>query len=113
MGSSTNLCCSGHPPKLDEQGKHAVMQEVLKDYKKPFPQIAKDMPADISTAIVRKVADSKGYHCQVAHKVPFLATHQKKKRLEWAEDFDGIDAKEWNNLLSSDECYVQLDDSNG
>ena len=80
--------------------------QLLKDCKKPFPQIAKDMPADISTAIVRKVADSKGYHHQVAHK-----HHQK--RLEWVEGFDGIDVREWDNLLSLDKCYVQLDDSNG
>ena len=44
--------------------------------------------------------------------MPFLTAHHQK-RLEWAEDFDGIDAKEWDNLLSSDECYVQLNGSNG
>ena len=112
--SSSNLSHSGHPPKLDERGNHAVtLWEVLKNCKKPFPQIAKDMPADISAAIVRKVADSKGYHCWVASKVSFPTTHQKKKRLEWASDFDGIDIKEWDNLLPSDESYAQLDDSNG
>ena len=83
------------------------MWEVLKDCKKPFPQTVKVMPADISTAIVRKVADSKGYHCQVACKVPFLTTCQKKKRFEWAKDFDGIDTKEWDSPLPSDECFVQ------
>jgi transposase len=112
-GSSTNLHRSGRPSKLNDRGQRAVMREILKDRKKPFPQIAKDVPGDISPEIVRKVADSEGYHRRVARKVPFLTARQKKKRLDWAEDFDGIDEKEWDNLLPSDECYVQLDDSNG
>ena len=64
------------------------------------------MPADSSTAIVRKVADSKGYHCQVACKVPFLNTCQKKKRVDWAKDFDGVDTDEWDNPLPSDQYFT-------
>jgi len=112
-GSAKNLQRSGHPPKLNDRGKRAVIREVLKDQKKPFTQVAKDAPSDISTTTVRRVAASEGYHRHVARKATFLTDSQKKKRLGWAEDFDGIDDQEWDNLCSSDECYIKLDDTNG
>ena len=112
-GSVKNLQRSGRPQKLNERGKRAIMREVLKDRKKPFTQVAKDVPDDISTSTVRKVAASEGYHRRVARKATFLTDLQKKKRLRWAEDFDGIDDQEWDNLCSSDECYIELDDSKG
>lgn len=49
----------------------------------------------------------------IARRVPFLTEGQKKKRLEWAKKFDGIDNQEWDNLISTDECYIELDDNKG
>lgn len=112
-GSTRNLHRSGRPEKLDDRGKRAVMREVLQDRKKPFTEVAKNIPGDISADIVRRVAAGEGYHRRVARKATFLTARQKRKRLEWAEDFDGIDDEEWDNLCPSDECYVELDDSKG
>ena len=53
--------------------------------------------------------EEQGYHRRIAQKVPFLTQAQKWKRLEWAKEFEGVDGKEWMNLMSSDECMVKLD----
>jgi hypothetical protein len=103
----------GHPAKLDEHGKQAIMQEVLKDRKQTFTQVARNAPEKISTSTMSRVATHEGYHRQVAQKVPFLMDRQKKKRLEWAKEFDGIDNHEWDNLIATDECYIELDDNKG
>ena len=45
-GSTRNLHRSGRPEKLDDRGKRAVMREVLQDRKKPFTEVAKNIPGD-------------------------------------------------------------------
>ena len=70
-GSTRNLHRSGRPEKLGDRGKRAVMQEVLQDRKKPFTEVAKNIPGDISEDIVRRVAAGDGY-CHVPYFAPTL-----------------------------------------
>ena len=68
---------------------------------------------NISEHTVHDVAADAGYHQQVARKVPFLSTLQKRKRIAWANEFRDSGAQEWRNLTWSDECYIHLDDKSG
>ena len=70
------------------------MQEILQDQKKPFTKVAKNVPGDISANIVRCIAAGERYYRHVAQKATFLIAYQKRKRLEWAKDFDRIDDEE-------------------
>ena len=112
-GSTKNRPRSGRPLKLTERGKRLVQRNCLKERRKPFEQIALGIAGKVSKEIIRKAAAEDGLHQRVARQVPMLNPLQARKRLKWAQDHDDLDVQEWDNLMSSDECYIELDSLKG
>ena len=50
--TTKNIPCSGRPPKLSDRGKRLVVQNCLKDRRKPFQQVAQDTRMNISEHVV-------------------------------------------------------------
>ena len=105
-GTCKNLPCSGRPAKLKDCAKHAMVWDILKNWRKPFQEIGHWAAENVSESTVWRVLDEQGFHRSVPWKVPFLTQAQKRKRLQWAQEFVDIDEKEWINLMPSDECMM-------
>ncbi|KAJ8516016.1 hypothetical protein ONZ45_g6641 [Pleurotus djamor] len=112
-GSTTNLPRSGRPPILSDTGKRALVRNALKNRRKPFAELANETTPKVSTATVRNVLKSKGYHRRVARRVPYLSPTQKHKRMAWAMVFESWGKDKWKDVIFSDESYIQLDDKAG
>ena len=67
------------------------------------------LETSIKQLTIQRVLEEQRYHRRIAWKVPFLTQAWKHKRLEWAKEFEGVDKKEWMNLMLSDECMVEID----
>ena len=94
-----NLPRLGRPAKLKDHAKRAMVQDTLKNRIKPFQEIGHQAAENVSESTVRRALDEQGFHRRVARKVPFLTQAQKRKRLQWAQEFVDIDEKEWINLM--------------
>ena len=112
-GTTKNHPCSGCPLKLTDPAQRLVVWNCVKDRRKPFQQVVQDTNMDISECIIHNAAADAGYHRCVARKVPFLTALQKRKRVVWAKEFKSFGARQWGNVIWSDECYVDLDDHSG
>ena len=86
-GTTKNLPCSGHPPKLSDCGQWLVVWNWVNECWQPFQQIMHDTMMNISEHTVCDVAADAGYHQWVVRKVPFLSALQKRKRISWANEF--------------------------
>ncbi|CAK5268474.1 unnamed protein product [Mycena citricolor] len=87
-----------------------IHRKALADRRKPFRSIANEIEPQISDKSVARALDKRGMHRRIARKVPFLTQQQKKARLEWACAREGED---WDTVMWSDECYIQMDDKMG
>ncbi|KAJ3523873.1 hypothetical protein NMY22_g11245 [Coprinellus aureogranulatus] len=81
--------------------------------RKPFTEIANELPEDISTSTVRNLLAEEGYHRCVARKVPFLKRYHKLQRLRWARKYKKFTRRDWRKPIWSDECYIYLGDDRG
>ena len=52
-GTTKNLPCSGHPPKLSDHGWQLVVQNCVNEHREPFQKIAHDTMMNISEHTVR------------------------------------------------------------
>jgi transposase len=94
-GSTTNLPCSGHPPKVTDHARRRIVRTAVKDRRMPFQEIANSLKPKISDATVRNVLSDEGYHRRVARKVPYLGMNHKPDRMHWARKYKPFDDGDW------------------
>ena len=112
-GTTANRPRSGRPQILTARDKHHIVQLAWKSRRKPFREIGNELDPPVSETTIQNVLKAKGYHRQVARRVPYLTKVQKVQRVGWARLYWTWRAKEWARVIWSDEAYVHLSDNHG
>lgn len=108
---------SGRPPKLSEREKRKVVNIIKQNPKTSSTAIAamlrEDLGTDVHPITVRRVLKSAGYNARVARKKPFISKINKKKRIEFANEFVHKKLDFWDKVLFSDESKFNIFRSDG
>ena len=109
-GTVENQPRSGRPKKVTPRMEHAVIQNAKKERCKPLQDLTNAISDDISETSVRNTLAAHGYHRRVARRVPYINPDQTRKRKDWGKEHESWTAKQWAEVIYSDECYIQLGD---
>lgn len=108
---------TGRPKVLNEADKRYILSLVKKNPKISAPalktEINQHLGKDVSAQTIRRAIHENGYNGRVARKKPFVSDVNRKKRLNFAKEYIGMDKSYWNDVLFSDESKFNLFGSDG
>lgn len=97
---------TGRPSALSEWDKRALVRDAVYDRECTVQSLAKNYGCSNNTVL--KTLDEKDYHKRVARYKPFLTSKQKKARLAFAKAHLRWTEKDWEQVMFSDECNIEL-----
>jgi transposase/arsenate reductase-like glutaredoxin family protein len=65
----------------------------------------------VSLTTIRRILTKYGLYARIAARKPLLTMMHKRKRLQWCKDYKSWTASEWEKVIFSDECRIQLHQS--
>jgi transposase len=95
----------GRPRKLDEQAEDRLVRSVHRDPKQTAAQLA--ATEDVSSTTVRKILHKRNINSRVCRTKPIIPPTTAKKRLDWAENVEGMD---WRRVIFTDEAAFAVGD---
>jgi transposase len=84
-GKTENLPRSGRPPALNDNEKHALINEVMNNRCEPLHEAINTLDLSCSLTTAKQTLYDAGIHSHVAVKKPFITEKQAAARVVWCE----------------------------
>jgi transposase len=108
---------TGRPSILSARDKRHVVRILKKKEAKTGTEIVKKFnqksPVKLSKNIVYRTLKEAGYVSRLKKKKPLLTKDHRKRRLEWAKEFQNFTIEHWKFVVWSDETKFNLVSSDG
>jgi len=109
-GNVENVKKPGRPTKLTTREKRMLCRDCLKE---PFLSakalyVSSNIDKKVSVWTVRRALRAGGLVSRIAARKPFLSKSNIVKRKRWCKDYSAFNAMDWNNVIYSDECRLQM-----
>lgn len=112
-----NRARKGRPRKISKKGGRKIVRMIKKKPKTTSSELAAHLRDHLGVQahpiIVRRALHRAGYSARVARKKPLISKKNKKRRMEFANEFIGKDNDFWCQVLFSDESKFNIYRSNG
>ena len=106
-----NAARSGRPKKFDDRSLRHLEREVTKNAtarSATLSKITEDLQIEASLRTVRRELAKLNIHSRIASPKPFVSEVNRKKRLEWCIERQDWSEKDWEGIVWSDECSVEV-----
>lgn len=108
---------TGRPRILTERESTAIVRKVKINPKRTSTDIAaevlKDLKKNVSPRTIRRVLVSAGYKSRVARRKPYISVVNKRKRMEFANQYKNKPNSFWDKVVFSDESKFNIFQSDG
>lgn len=106
-GSILSKSRSGRPRKLTEREERTILQAVKRNPRITASKISENIKnsfdKDVHEDTVRKIIKRNGYRSHVARRKPYISEVNRKKRMEFANEYINKPQEFWESVLFSDE----------
>lgn len=107
-----NKARTGRPRKLSEREERYICNEAWKDPKKSAVKLAVEVQKNFDTTVheetIRRVLHKSNLKSYSARKKPYVSEINRKKRLEFAKKYKGVEPEFWKKVIWSDESKFNL-----
>src|SRR5581483_79234 len=107
-GKIENLPRSGRKPLLSGEEKKVLIQEVIKNRRKPLKDILNSLKFTCSLTTAARVLHNVGIHSRVAVKKPFISEANRIARKNWCEKHKNKSIYYWWHVIFSDETSMEI-----
>jgi len=109
-GSTENLKRTGRPPLLTDRDKRALCRQCLRE---PFQSaksiyVHSNIETKVSACTVGRALRSCGLFSRRAVNKPLLTKCNVMKRKRWCKDYSSFSPIQWNQVIFSDECRLEM-----
>jgi transposase len=108
-----SLARPGQPPKLSSRDERSILRAIRTDPFISYKDIREKTGVSVSDTTIRKCLKKSGYGHWRAKKRPQLTMEAAKARLEWAKARENWGVEEFQRIIWSDECSIQLGKGKG
>ena len=104
--SSATRPRTGAPIKFSPREEQLLVRKAVNNHNLSIGDLCHEFSC--SKATLRKVLNKYGYHKRVARRKPYLKSIHKKKQLEFAKAHEHWKPEDWEKVMFSDECNIEL-----
>ncbi|TKS91133.1 Transposable element [Collichthys lucidus] len=111
FGTTRTLPRPGHPAKLSNCGRRALVREVKKNPKIPVAELqrcSREMGESSTKSTITAALHQSGLYGRVARRKPLLSARHMKARIEFAKKHRKDSQTMRNKILWSDETKIEL-----
>ena len=106
--SIENLPRSGRPRKTSKTADRWLVRNAESETRVPFKELKSNLNIDISKRTIQRRLREAGIWKWRAVKRPQLNKKRAKMRLDWAKAHEHWTVDDWQKVIWSDECIVQM-----
>lgn len=105
---------TGRPPVTDERIDRAILRAIRSNRRLSSSSLQADLlqhhQMSVSESTIRNRIKAAGYNGRVARRKPFVSVVNRRKRLDYANSFDGPCLEQWRKTVFTDESpfYVGM-----
>ncbi|KAF4222390.1 hypothetical protein CNMCM5878_005672 [Aspergillus fumigatiaffinis] len=103
----------GQPNKLSNRDERSILRAIRTDPFISYKDIREKTGVSVSDTTIRRCLKKSGYGHWRAKKRPQLTKEAAKLRLEWAKARENWGVEEFQRIIWSDECSIQLGKGKG